>query len=105
MCIRDRDEGALAGIVEEGVAGLQQVGGEQLHGALLGVTVQGDRHAEERAVELFAANLLEAGSIFLDNPGERPFIPSWNRVRSAIPDLLGRLHDAVEADNDPREEL
>ncbi|WP_444988732.1 glycosyl transferase [Halomonas mongoliensis] len=63
-----------------------------------------DRHAEERAVELFAANLLEAGSVFLDNPGERPFIPSWNRVRSAIPDLLGRLHDAVEADNDPRGE-
>ncbi|MBB3331360.1 glucosyl-3-phosphoglycerate synthase [Halomonas campaniensis] len=58
-----------------------------------------DRHAEERAVELFAANLLEAGSAFLDNPGERPFIPSWNRVRSAIPDLPERLHDAVEADN------
>lgn len=62
-----------------------------------------DRHAEERAVELFAANLLEAGSAFLDNPGERPFIPSWNRVRSAIPDLPERLHDAVEADN--REEV
>ncbi|MFW6345250.1 MAG: glycosyl transferase [Halomonas sp.] len=58
-----------------------------------------DRHGEERAVELFAANLLEAGSAFLDNPGERPFIPSWNRVRSAIPDLAERLHDAVEADN------
>ncbi|MGE4534448.1 glycosyl transferase [Halomonas sp.] len=58
-----------------------------------------DRHGEERAVELFAANLLEAGSAFLDNPGERPFIPSWNRVRSAIPDLPERLHDAVEADN------
>lgn len=58
-----------------------------------------DRHAEERAVELFAANLLEAGSAFLDNPGERPFIPSWNRVRAAIPDILPRLHAAVEADN------
>ncbi|WP_075878896.1 glycosyl transferase [Vreelandella massiliensis] len=58
-----------------------------------------DRHAEERAVELFAANLLEAGSAFLDNPGERPFIPSWNRVRAAIPGILPRLHAAVEADN------
>lgn len=59
-----------------------------------------DRHAEERAVELFAANLLEAGSAFLDNPGERPFIPSWNRVRAAIPDLPARMYAAVEADND-----
>jgi glucosyl-3-phosphoglycerate synthase len=58
-----------------------------------------DRHAEERAVELFAANLLEAGNTFLDNPGERPFIPSWNRVRAAIPDLPERMHAAVEADN------
>jgi len=59
-----------------------------------------DRHAEERAVELFAANLLEAGNAFLDNPGERPFIPSWNRVRAAIPDLATRMYAAVEADND-----
>ena len=59
-----------------------------------------DRHAEERAVEMFAANLLEAGNAFLDNPGERPFIPSWNRVRAAIPDLATRMYAAVEADND-----
>ncbi len=58
-----------------------------------------DRHSEERAVELFATNLLEAGSVFLDNPGERPFIPSWNRVRAAIPDLLPRMAEVVEADN------
>lgn len=64
-----------------------------------------DRHHEERAVELFAANLLEAGSAFLDNPGERPFIPSWNRVRAAIPDLPERLFEAVERDNDPSGKL
>ncbi|MBS9402930.1 glycosyl transferase [Halomonas sp. TRM85114] len=58
-----------------------------------------DRHGEERAVELFAANLLEAGNTFLDNPGERPFIPSWNRVKAAIPDLPARLFEAVEQDN------
>ncbi|MDI5986250.1 glycosyl transferase [Halomonas sp. M4R5S39] len=58
-----------------------------------------DRHDEERAVELFAANLLEAGSAFLDNPGERPFIPSWNRVKAAIPELPQRMAEAVECDN------
>ena len=58
-----------------------------------------DRHSEERAVELFAANLLEAGSAFLDNPGERPFIPSWNRVKAAIPDLPERMFEAVERDH------
>ncbi|MBB3229251.1 glycosyl transferase [Halomonas stenophila] len=58
-----------------------------------------DRHGEEQAVELFATNLLEAGSVFLDNPGERPFIPSWNRVRAAIPDLPARMAEVVERDN------
>ncbi|SFU43121.1 glycosyl transferase [Halomonas korlensis] len=58
-----------------------------------------DRHGEERAVELFAANLLEAGNTFLDNPSERPFIPSWSRVKAAIPDLPARMFDAVEQDN------
>ncbi|MEE3214114.1 MAG: glycosyl transferase [Pseudomonadota bacterium] len=58
-----------------------------------------DRHAEEQAVELFAANLIEAGNAFLDNPREKPFIPSWNRVRAALPDLPQRLYQAVEADN------
>ncbi|WP_417329328.1 glycosyl transferase [Halomonas cupida] len=58
-----------------------------------------DRHAEEQAVELFAGNLIEAGNAFLDNPREKPFIPSWNRVRAALPDLPERLHAAVEADN------
>ena len=58
-----------------------------------------DRHAEEQAVELFAANLIEAGKIFLDSPNEAAYIPSWNRVHSAAPDLLTRMHEAVTADN------
>ncbi len=57
-----------------------------------------DIHSEELAVELFAANLMDAGEAFLRNPMETPFIPSWNRVQSAIPDILMRLYDAVEAD-------
>lgn len=57
-----------------------------------------DRHDEEVAVELFAQNILNAGRAFLDAPMETPFIPSWNRVISAIPDILDRLYDAVEKD-------
>jgi glucosyl-3-phosphoglycerate synthase len=59
-----------------------------------------DRHGEEQAVELFAQNIIDAGNHFLENPMETPFIPSWNRVVSAIPDILEQLYDAVEADND-----
>ncbi|QIB66305.1 glycosyltransferase family protein [Kineobactrum salinum] len=58
-----------------------------------------DIHSEERAVEMFAQNIMTAGEAFLVNPMERPFIPSWSRVVSAIPDVLERLLDAVEQDN------
>jgi glucosyl-3-phosphoglycerate synthase len=57
-----------------------------------------DIDAEERAVEMFAQNIMKAGSSFLDNPMETPFIPSWNRVVSAKPDVLERLRNAVEDD-------
>lgn len=58
-----------------------------------------DIHIEEAAVEMFAENLFKAGQIYLDKPMETPFIPSWNRVASAMPDVFARLRDAVEADN------
>lgn len=58
-----------------------------------------DRHNEEHAVEVFAQNIVNAGQHFLDNPMETPFIPSWNRVISAIPDILEQIYDAVEQDN------
>ena len=57
-----------------------------------------DIHNEEKAVEMFASNIMKAGQSFLDNPMETPFIPSWNRVTSAIPDILDRIKDAVEED-------
>jgi glucosyl-3-phosphoglycerate synthase len=57
-----------------------------------------DIHKEEQAVEMFAGNIMEAGQIFLEKPMETPFIPSWNRVQSAIPNILERLHQAVEDD-------
>jgi len=58
-----------------------------------------DRHSEEQAVELFTANILEAGASFLESPRDKPFIPSWNRVGAAIPDLKERMYEAVELDN------
>ena len=57
-----------------------------------------DIHEEESAVELFAENIIKAGNHFLELPMETPFIPTWNRVISAIPDVLEQLHDAVAAD-------
>ncbi|GLQ33425.1 glycosyl transferase [Litoribrevibacter albus] len=59
-----------------------------------------DIHNEEKAVEMFAENIMKAGQHFLERPMERPFIPSWNRVVSAMPDVFERLKDAVEKDNE-----
>jgi glucosyl-3-phosphoglycerate synthase len=58
-----------------------------------------DIDMEERAVELFAENIMHAGEAFAANPMESPFILSWNRVSSAVPDLTSRLRIAVEKDN------
>ena len=58
-----------------------------------------DIHNEEKAVELFAENIMKAGEAFLDRPMERPFIPSWNRVISAVPNVLEQLLAAVEDDH------
>jgi glucosyl-3-phosphoglycerate synthase len=57
-----------------------------------------NRHAEEKAVELFAANVVKAGAVFRENPMDTPFIPPWNRVISAVPNVLEELRDAVEQD-------
>ncbi|MCH8498496.1 MAG: glycosyl transferase [Marinobacter sp.] len=58
-----------------------------------------DRHREEKAVEMFARNIVNAGAYFLDNPMDTPFIPSWSRVESALPDILAELQQAVDEDN------
>ncbi len=57
-----------------------------------------DVHSEEAAIEMFAENVLIAGQDFLENPMETPFIPSWNRVISALPDIQDELIAAVDAD-------
>jgi len=60
--------------------------------------LQLDRHSEEKCIELFAENIIRAGQVFLDNPHETPFIPTWNRVHAADPEFLGDLKAAVAAD-------
>ena len=58
-----------------------------------------DSHTEEKAVELFSSNIIRAGEDFYLNPMDAPFIPTWSRVKSAIPDFLIRLEKAVNEDN------
>lgn len=57
-----------------------------------------DRHKEEQAVELFAENILAAGNTFLEEPHITPFIPAWNRVKSACTNIMDELKDAIEKD-------
>jgi len=57
-----------------------------------------DVHSEERAVELFASNIMKAGNMYLENPMEAPFIPSWNRVASAFPGVMQQIEEAVAQD-------
>lgn len=55
-------------------------------------------HEEEVMVEMFAENIKLAGRLFLEDTDKVPFIPSWQRVSSAIPDIFVQLLDAVELD-------
>lgn len=57
-----------------------------------------DIHAEEKAVEMFAKNIIKAGNSFLERPMEKPFMPSWNRVTSAVPTVLHSIQEAVSQD-------
>ena len=57
-----------------------------------------DRHSELKAIEMFAQNVLSAGHEFLKNSADVPFIPSWKRVASAIPDIFEQMVEAVEDD-------
>ena len=61
--------------------------------------LQFDSHTEEKAVELFAENIMKAGESFILNPMDTPFIPTWSRVKSAIPNFLTRLKETVNEDN------
>jgi glucosyl-3-phosphoglycerate synthase len=58
-----------------------------------------DRHMEDVMAEAFTRSLESASREFLDNPLGNPQIPNWSRVRSAMPDVLDQLREAVEKDN------
>jgi glucosyl-3-phosphoglycerate synthase len=58
-----------------------------------------DRHGEENVVEALASAIRMAGVQFLDDPLGAALIPNWNRVTSALPNVLADLYEAVEADN------
>lgn len=59
-----------------------------------------DRHVEENSIELFAENIMRAGQTFLENPHEKPFIPTWNRVNSADPTFISDMTAAAKADEE-----
>ena len=59
-----------------------------------------DSHNEEQLVEVFAQAIVDAGDDFLSNPMETPFISSWARVQSAVPDAFDQMRAAVDADNE-----
>ena len=58
-----------------------------------------DINLEEKTVELFAENIINAGKDFLSKPMEQPFIPSWQRIEFASPGFIKRLRIAVHKDN------
>lgn len=58
-----------------------------------------DMHSEGVAIETFVKALRMASKSFLEDPLGSPLIPNWNRVTSAIPDILDQLREAVEKDN------
>ncbi|MCG6967858.1 MAG: hypothetical protein LJE59_15270 [Chromatiaceae bacterium] len=60
--------------------------------------LQYDRHQEECSIEAFAQSIIAAGDTFLSNPMESPFIPNWNRVHDAFPDICQQMLSAVAAE-------
>jgi glucosyl-3-phosphoglycerate synthase len=58
-----------------------------------------DRHEESLAVETFTGGVKIAAETIMSDPLGVPLIPSWDRVTSALPDILSMLREAVETDN------
>ena len=61
--------------------------------------IEYDHDLEEQAVELFASNIMIAGDSFFQDPMATPFIPTWSRVNSALPNFLERFKNSVLEDN------
>lgn len=62
-----------------------------------GLTI--DRDQEEHMVDMFAKNIYKAGIDYLDYPYQIPFMPSWKRVISALPEIMEEFYEIVEKDN------
>ena len=58
-----------------------------------------DRHQERTAVEAFLKGIKMATDVFLNDPLGVPMISNWSRVAAAVPDIFGRLIEAVEEDH------
>ncbi len=58
-----------------------------------------DRHEESLAVETFTGGIKIAAETITKDPLGVPLIPSWDRVTSALPDILSTLKEAVDEDN------
>ncbi|MEJ2182110.1 MAG: glycosyl transferase [Nitrospirota bacterium] len=58
-----------------------------------------DRHNESLAVETFTSGIEKAAQIIMDNPVGVPLIPPWERVTSALPNILRHIRAAVDDDN------
>lgn len=50
-------------------------------------------------MEVFSQGIINSGESIVNNPMEPTFIPNWNRIINAIPDIGSRLSDAASADN------
>lgn len=58
-----------------------------------------DRHAESLAIETFTDAIRTAAGVIMEDPLGAPLIAAWDRVISAIPDILEKINEAVEEDN------
>jgi glucosyl-3-phosphoglycerate synthase len=58
-----------------------------------------DRHSESLAVETFTNGIKQAAETIMEDPLGIPLISSWDRVNSAIPDILSQIRQTVEEDN------
>jgi glucosyl-3-phosphoglycerate synthase len=59
-----------------------------------------DQHEERTAVEVFLKGIKLATETFLEDPLGVPMISNWSRVVAAVPDIFGRLIEAVEDDHE-----
>ncbi len=72
---------------------------DRYHGDAIINGLKYDRHEEAKAVEVFTRAIRSAGEIITRDPLGPPQIPAWNRVFAAIPNLAGKLIEAIRADN------